>query len=251
MASLPSTYQERRHGRRIAWVQAEHAEVIAGALLDGAGCRPLESGGRGVMMCFSYPGGEGLIRPYRRGGVMQKVFRDAYVLANRPRREFEIHRYLLDNGFRAPELLGICWERNGAQVRGAIATHRESAPNLLEALRSRPANADELLMQCGALIRRMHDLGVWHADLQVRNLLAGPEGPSLIDFDNASRRPKLSPALRARNLLRLRRSFEKQGLDPDYFERLCAGYGASALPGWLNLAYRGKEWVSDWLAGRR
>lgn len=247
MRDIDEAYEKRRAGIRRAVVWKPQAPVIAEALFNGVGCHPVEMSGRGRLQCFSYPGGEGLIRPYLRGGLMRHFLRDAYVLANRPWREFEIHRYLFENGLRMPRLLGVCWERRGILVRGALATERLDARDLLEMFQEPRAEAESMAQQCGALIRQMHDLHVWHADLQVKNILVGRDGPYLIDFDNAVRRAHLSPLLRARNLLRLKRSLEKNGLPLEYFSAICAGYGEALLPEWLIRAYRHKGWFSDWI----
>jgi 3-deoxy-D-manno-octulosonic acid kinase len=233
-----------------ALVRESGAAAIAAALCEGAGCVPAGEGGRGSIQRFACAGGAGILRGYRRGGVARHFLKDAYVLANRPLREFRIHRYAEINALPVPELLGVCWRRGGLLVRGAIATRELSARTLHAYLAETPADAAAVLTACGALIRRMHDLGIWHADLQIKNILVGDGGPWLIDFDNARLRAHLSPLQRARNLLRLRRSLEKNGHSLHYFAPLCAGYGVEALPEWLDRIYAGKGRFSDRMAGR-
>ena len=55
---------------------------------------------------------------------------------------------------------------------------------------------------------------------------------------------------RARNLLRLRRSFLKRGLRLTEFERIMRGYGPIHVPHWLEAAYEMKGALSDALARR-
>jgi len=238
-------------GGRTALVLEDGAEEIRAALLEGAGCVPVETEGRGRLMRFRYQGGHGLVRKYWRGGAVRHLFKDRYLLENRPLRELRLHCYIYDKGLSVPKPLGVCWERSGIWFRGAIATVEVDAANLLAYLRSGASGAEETLRNCGALIRRMHDLGVFHADLQVRNILVGAERPFLIDFDRARVSGSLGSWSRARNLLRLRRSFQKCGLPELYFRQLCDGYGTGELPHLLDWLYSAKGSISDMFAGRR
>ena len=226
-------------------VRTEWIEVLADVLLDSKGCNSWLRGGRGALMRFDYPRGKGLVRPYRRGGLIGKFVKSGYVLSNRPRRELEIHTYLFENGFSIPEPLGAMWERNGLIYRGALATHEVAASNLLDHLDAYPQHGRKVLDAAGKLIREMHDLGVYHADLQVANILVGQKRVYIIDFDKARRFSKVSRLRRARNLLRLRRSMSKHGMPDAFFAVVCHGYGVEALPGWLDKLYHVKGALSD------
>ena len=232
-------------------VRREWADVIAAALLDGAGCVPAATGGgRGALMRFQYEQGWGVVRRYLRGGVARHFVKEAHVLVNRPLRELRILAYLFQSGTAVPEPLGVCWDRRGLLVRGALATHEVEAVTLLESLAQADVERSDVLGRCGELVREMHDQGVSHADLQVRNILVGPERLYLVDFDGARRVKRLSSVERARNLFRLQRSIEKNGLSPEFFQRICEGYGIEALPSWLGRLYRVKGVLSDKMAGR-
>jgi len=190
-----------------------------------------------------------LIRRYQRGGALRHVVKDAYLLVNRPLREFLLHRHLLANGLDVPPLLGVCWSRAGLVYRGAIATEEIEGEDLLGHLRTHP-NDRQTLQACGRLIRRMHDLRLWHGDLQLKNILVAPPGLLLIDFDKARLLPRLTPLQCARNLFRLRRSFEKHGFPMEYFENVCAGYGILTVSAWVDRLYQVKGRCSDWAARR-
>jgi 3-deoxy-D-manno-octulosonic acid kinase len=135
--------------------------------------------------------------------------------------------------------------------RGAIASREVEGQDLYHYLSSDPPGAESVLERVGELIRRMHDLGVYHADLQVRNVLVADSGLYLIDFDNACLRDELSARQRARNLFRFRRSLHKNGFPARYFEALLRGYGPVSLPGWLDALYRLKGLGSDLAGGRK
>ena len=235
----------RSHEAKRAMVREEWADDIAAALLEGRGCEPAGLGGRGALLRFSYAGGTGLIRRYLRGGVVRWVLRDAYVLHNRPLRELRLHVGLYDDGLSVPVPLGAVWERRGLCFRGAMATGEVDAVDLLAYLEGHGAGDGAVLRECGRLIRRMHDGGVFHADLQVGNILVGADGPYLIDFDKATRRAALDRVKRARNLFRLRRSLEKNGLASDCFRLIFEGYGDESLPDWVGRVYRVKGKLAD------
>ncbi len=237
-------------GAHAVLAREDCAETVAEALVDGKGCTPFEGGGRGALCRFAIPGGHGIIRVYRRGGVVRHFLRESYVLANRPLREFRVHRYVEQEGLPVPPLLGVCWRRKGALLGGAIATEEVPALDLGTHVAECAGPHDDLMRACGALVRQMHALGVWHADLQVGNILVAPSEPLLLDFDNAQRKTALSLRSRARNLLRFRRSLEKNGLELGLFEPFCVGYGVDSLPGWLQRAYRAKGKLSDLASGK-
>lgn len=235
----------------VALVRKDFAEQFAAALIEGEGCTPIAGAGRGTLLTFTYPGGRGLIRHCQRGGAIRLLFRDRYFLVNRPLHEFDTHLTALSRGIRVPPLLGVCCRREGPFYSGAIATEALDAVHLLAYLQQGPPDKREMLHACGALIRQMHEAGLWHADLQVKNLLIARDGPILIDWDNARDEKRVSPLQRMRNLLRLRRSFEKNHLDAGDFRYLCEGYGVAALPGWLSAVYTVKGFVSDLMTGRK
>jgi 3-deoxy-D-manno-octulosonic acid kinase len=160
--------------------------------------------------------------------------------------EFRVHVALYQQGFPVPEPLGVVWERRALLYRGAIATRSLEARTLLDYLNSSETKAS-LLVLCGQRIREMHDLGVWHADLQVKNIMTDGSKIWILDFDNARMGKPLSDRARSRNLLRLRRSLEKHGRSLDNFHSILEGYGKLGLPRWLSGLYRIRGLVSDTL----
>jgi len=190
--------------------RAHEYQCIQDALLKGVGCSPIDLGGRGTLQQFMLSEGQGIIRVYHRGGIARHLLRNAYY-DNRPLREWQVLTSLYAKGFPVPEPLGVCWWRNGVLYGGTIATTQVQATDLATYCVQNPGD-DALLHAVGSQIRRMHDLGIWHADLQVRNILVTPEkAVYIIDFDNARTMEPVPELQRARNLLRLRRSLKSTG----------------------------------------
>lgn len=239
------------------WTEGPHTAIIrhpqpaalAGAVLHGEGCHRAGAVGRAEVLRFRLPTGTAIIRRSRRGGVIRWFLTDAYLLRNRPLREFHVHAWLYDAGLAVPEPLAVAWERQGLAFRGAIATREVPGQTLLDYLTPLPVRPEDVLRRAGRVIREMHDAGVYHADLQLRNILVGPTYVYLIDFDGAVRQPRVSGLQRARNLLRLRRSFDKNYVPLRLFNTLCEGYGPLRIPRWLDWAYRIKGRLSDGMRG--
>lgn len=244
-------FEEHRRGPKRALVSSTEGEAIVSALFDAKECTPMASAGRGTVSCFPLATGRGLVRQYLRGGILRHILRDRYLLNNRPRREWALHTFLFDEGFPVPEPLGVMWEKRGLLFSGALATRYVEAQHLLDFLQASPPQAGAILLRVGKVVRRMHELGVYHADLQVKNILIGPAETFIIDFDNARRYDKLSHLARCRNLLRLRRSFDKNGLPAKDFDTLCKGYDIRGFPRWLDYAYEFKGVLSNMLSGRK
>jgi Mn2+-dependent serine/threonine protein kinase len=77
-----------------------------------------------------------------------------------------------------------------------------------------------VIKKVGELVRSMHEAGIFHGDLNLKNIILQTTDPQnikgfLIDFDKSFVKSHLKENLRTRNLLRLNRSAEKfksQGL---------------------------------------
>lgn len=222
-----------QRGRATAFVRGRARDRVADALLERAGCEPAGKEGRDEVYRFALDDGHGILRPFRRGGFIRHFIHDAYFLHNRPLRELRVHTHCYRFGLPVPEPLGVMWTRRGPWYRGAIATRELQAVNLQEHIRHSGV-AEEDCRRAGAAIRAMHDAGVIHADLQIRNILIGEGGAFIIDFDNAKVLSKAGSAARSGNLLRLKRSFVKNQVAMAFYERILEGYGPFDVPGWVD-----------------
>ena len=169
--------------------------------------------GRGTVWLFHY-GDEGYaLRHYRRGGKVALLWEDRYVYSGavrtRPVREAAILQFLLAQGF--PTATPVAWrvQRSGVMYRAdLISTRIIKAVSLVQLLTQR-AMPHEDWRRLGGLLRRMHDLKIWHADLNLGNILwRETDGFHLIDFDRSRRRR--GNFWKRGNLLRLRRSCFKE-----------------------------------------
>ncbi|MET0281850.1 MAG: 3-deoxy-D-manno-octulosonic acid kinase [Steroidobacteraceae bacterium] len=192
-AEVHSPWFEPRHWHALGAVVGTHA-------------------GRGTTLAFEHAARGYVLRHYCRGGLMSRINHDSYLWLGeahtRPLAELKLTMLLHDAGLPVPRPVAARYERSGPLYRADIITeYLPQTATLAERL-----DAGELGLPTwaaiGRCIRRFHDYGLCHADLNAHNiLLRGDEEVFLIDFDRASRRSKAG-LWRDANLARLRRSLD-------------------------------------------
>ena len=152
------------------------------------------------------------LRHYRRGGLTGRVIADTYfwngLEQSRPWREWKLTAALHEQGLPVPQPIAARVRRSGLFYQGDLITRRiESAQTLADRLAAQPLTQDGW-RHIGAMLRRFHDAGVRHDDINARNILLDAAGGFyLIDFDKAAVVP--AGAWREQNLARFKRSLEK------------------------------------------
>jgi len=168
--------------------------------------------GRGNTYFVACQGRHWVLRHYRRGGLMGRMRGDRYLWrgepTTRPFLEWQLTYHLHRAGLPVPAPIAARYEQHGMSYRGDILTER--LPEVISLADGLKVGALSVLnwIAIGRCIRRFHDLGVCHADLNAHNVMLGrADEVFLIDFDRGSLR---GPGFwRDGNLVRLRRSLEK------------------------------------------
>jgi 3-deoxy-D-manno-octulosonic acid kinase len=126
----------------------------------------------------------------------------------RPFAEWHLTYHLAHAGLPVAPPVAARYLRHGPFYRGDLITERLVGTMSLAAALAEGGVPILTWIGIGRCLRRFHDLGVCHADLNAHNILLGAEGAvHVIDFDRATlRRPGL---WRDANLVRLRRSLDK------------------------------------------
>jgi len=187
--------------------------------------------GRGVAVSAG-DRGQWVLRHYHRGGLPGRLIRDSYAWLGerpaRPVREFEVLVALSEAGAPVPRPVAARVARMGLCYRGDILVERiADSRSLADAATSLPTVR---WSEVGRAIRRFHDAGGWHADLNARNILMAPDNVVLIDLDRG-RSDCEAPIRQRRNLDRLLRSLHKLGLMPaagNGWRALIEAYGPAA-----------------------
>ena len=193
--------------------------------------------GRGIVHVVRYGDARWVLRRYRRGGLVAKIADKAYVWAGlertRPWREWHLLAALRERGLPVPRPVAAQVSRADLRYSGHILTELVDDAQSVQLLLREGRWQRPDWQRLGALLRRFHDAGVHHPDLNVSNILRRPDGSLvLIDFDKG--RIGASGAQLRADLSRLRRSFDKlaaaqPGLhiaDADWTAMLAA-YGAA------------------------
>lgn len=181
--------------------------------------------GRGPLRRVQLPNGEvALLRRYHHGGAFRRLTGGVFFTwPPRPFRELMITEDLRRRGLPTAEVYGACVEPVcGPLYRGWLATRAiPGAQDLWAALQSglmRDAGEERCLRAVARSVRDLHGQGVYHADLNLKNILLGLDHRNvtayIIDFDKAKLvLGGLPPRLAKNNLDRLLRSARK--LDPE------------------------------------
>jgi len=157
----------------------------------------------------------------RRGGLIASILNDVYVgVAPRPLNELAVTVEAMRRGIPVAEPMGAMIEwLSPVLYRGFFLTRAVRGMTLWEFLKTDddPTVRTHVLGQARAAIETMHDKGLFHADLNLHNLLLTQARDSfsivVIDLDKSQLfDAPLSPAMRHANAARLMRSARK--LDP-------------------------------------
>jgi len=189
--------------------------------------------GRGALKIIALPGEENeriVIRHFQRGGIIQKFIPDLYFGESRPLKELWVGCWAKEKGVPTADIVAACHNKVfGKLHQGDLVTreikHGKDLATYLKEL-EQPLTKEKVLekrsviKKVGALVRSMHEAGIFHGDLNLKNIILQTTDPQnikgyLIDFDKSFVKSHLKENLRTRNLLRLNRStekFKKQGL---------------------------------------
>jgi len=194
-----------------------------------AQAEPSRFEGREKLRSLQLPGGQtALIRTYRHGGLFRHISgRVFFTWPPRPFRELAITEELRRRGIATVEVYGACVEPIwGPLYRGWLVTRElKEARDLWSVFHSgliSELGAERVLQTVAKSLRSLHRGGVYHRDLNLKNILIcmEPHGIQgyIIDFDKAKLfLSSLPRGLAKRNLDRLLRSVRKFDPEQKYF----------------------------------
>ena len=168
--------------------------------------------GRGSAWFIRLGDERAVLRHYYRGGLVAKLCKDSFVWSGADRSrafaEFRLLEWMVQQGLPVPVPLGARVQRNGLFYCCDLMTRTLPHTQTLADRIAVDALTADAWAEVGRVVRSMHTQGVWHADLNAKNILISDSGEvSLIDFDRCRRRA--GDAWQQDNLLRLRRSLDK------------------------------------------
>jgi len=172
-----------------------------------------QASGRGVAYFVKRTSMECVLRHYRRGGLMAKLSRDKYwwtgLYRTRAFREWLLMAKLKQRELPVPNVIGARVIRHGLWYSADLLTERIANSASLSGLLMYQELQEEQWRKVGAVLRRFHQRGVYHADLNAHNILwTDGDDVYLVDFDKGKLR-STQRSWQLANLDRLHRSLNK------------------------------------------
>jgi 3-deoxy-D-manno-octulosonic acid kinase len=172
-----------------------------------------EATGRGTTYFVSFHELECVLRHYRRGGLMATLSRDKYwwsgLYRSRSFREWYLLAKLKDRDLPVPRAVAARVVRHGLWYTADLLMEKIPDSESLSSLLSRRDLDEAEWRKIGSVVRRFHQRGVYHADLNAHNILWTVSGEVfLVDFDRGELRTT-QRSWQMANLNRLLRSLNK------------------------------------------
>lgn len=230
ITKIPPHFSIMRNNKTIIYVKEEYKEFIAdiifpalpSALCNQDSFRAKQGRGRYPAIPIKKNGGERLIvRKYKHGGILGKFLRNVFFSGDRPFNEIYVHEVARENGIPSAEAIAVTKKKRWGVFYSANFISKEiaDAVDLIDFLKEQPAgdiqaSKKSVIFTLAKLIRKMHDAGIYHADLHLKNMLlkeisGGTFEAYIIDLDKSTVWRQLTINKRMKNLLRLDRSLEK------------------------------------------
>ena len=177
--------------------------------------------GRGRTLFFRVSGYDLVLRHYQRGGIMAGFMGDRYFWKGleqaRPYCEWQLLKTMYSLGLPVPRPAAYRVIRTGFTYRADIILHHLASTETLAELLKIERLPEGTWRAIGKFIKKFHNRGIFHADLNAHNILQNSSGRLyLIDFDKGRIcYPRRS--WQRSNLLRLQRSLKKLSCLYDIF----------------------------------
>jgi len=155
-----------------------------------------------------------VLRHYYRGGLIGKIINDSYLFTSqintRAAKEFALLAHMQDLALPAPKPIAYRVSRHSLFYRADLLSSRIENAQDLVAILAKQLITDALWFAIGEVIKRFHEQGIYHHDLNAHNILIDNNHKIwLIDFDQGEQRT-IQKNWQQSNMLRLLRSFRKE-----------------------------------------
>jgi len=176
--------------------------------------------GRGSAWFIQVEKIELVLRHYHRGGLIEPLLNDRYIWTglNRTRalREWNLLALMKQQNLPVPRPVAAQVTRSGPFYRADILVQRIPDAESLSVHLSKDSLARDQWKEIGSSIKRFHNAGIYHADLNAHNILvSGDAQIYLIDFDKGCQRASGNWGMQ--NMQRLQRSLQKlSGSQPSF-----------------------------------
>lgn len=209
----------------LEWFQCMGFEKV-GQILEKSQIDPGRAG-RHALRVFCPDGRQDhryVIRRYGRGGLLRRFLGDAFLFGSRPFRELLVTEEIRQRGVPTVQVVAALHHRVwGPFYRGELITKEipgtKDLVSVVLGLGDSPSKGaralkHEIAIGAGRAVRFMHNHGVYHGDLNLKNLLvqsSDSDSPKvyIVDFDRSKIMETFSTRKRMKNIFRLNRSADK------------------------------------------
>jgi len=195
-----------------AWSNAAFSVFDDGAR-EAHGLQPFGGGRNSTWLWPREEGPDWVLRHYARGGLVGKLVRGRYFWQGLERtrawRELRLLGWMRDQGLPVPKPVAGHAIRLGIVYEQHLVTERIATAETLQGLLQKAPLPKAEWRSLGQSLRRFHDAGVHHADLNASNVMRDAQGQfHLLDFDRGRRQD--DRAFVPEVLARFLRSLHKQ-----------------------------------------
>lgn len=181
----------------------------------------ITNGGRGQAWFVELGGISAVYRKYMRGGLIARINRQTYISlsheSTRSIKEWRLLQWMFKQGLPVPRPVAASSCRfpfsYSPFYQAQILVERLPYVETLDHILSQQVLEDKVWQAIGQSIRRFHNAGIYHADLNANNILLNAAFTVyLIDFDKGELRDdqQENALWKQENLQRLKRSLNKQ-----------------------------------------
>ena len=162
-----------------------------------------------------------VVREYWHGGMIGKILKDLFWDGMRPVRELLVCEAASRGGIKTTEIIAIVKNRiMGPLYKLRLVTKEiTESIDLIELFLHSGENRllkqkREIITKLAKAVNDMHDAGIYHADLHLKNILVQSDAGGgvqvyIIDLDKSKQYEKISVQRRMKNIMRLDRSVVK------------------------------------------
>ncbi|MDP7592108.1 MAG: 3-deoxy-D-manno-octulosonic acid kinase [Litorilituus sp.] len=156
-----------------------------------------------------------VLRHYYRGGLIGKLIHDSYWFSSqkntRAAKEFALLGTMQQLGLPAPKPIAYRVKKQGVLYQADLLSSRIENAQDLVAILSKQTLTDNVWKKVGETIKRFHDNGIYHHDLNAHNILINSNHEVfVIDFDRGEIKANNNKSWQQANIARLQRSFLKE-----------------------------------------
>lgn len=238
---VEAQFRVERQGDTTLWLRLGDEEALTQRgiadperLFQSGGGRPVSGRTQSISIPLDARDPNGrriLLRPYAHGGLLARLNRRLFLNPERPLRELEHALLAEQRGVNTARPLAVVKQQRGRLYRAyfvceEIGSVEDGVHFARRVSRGEVTLAVKRAVICEVAreVRRMHDVGLIHGDLHLKNLLIRVNGPAhvqafVIDFDLSRSVEQVSLSQRLGNLMRLGRSVRKIRWSQEGFTR--------------------------------